>query len=63
MKLNCVSCGHSLDLYDDYRDYEGQVSCYVCGALLTIRTENGQIRSVTLTPRVPEPNDATLHNL
>ena len=23
MKLNCLSCGHSLDLHDDYDDYEG----------------------------------------
>ena len=43
MKLNCLSCGHSLDLHDDYDDYEGMVKCFVCGALLMLRTESGNI--------------------
>jgi len=63
MKLNCLSCGHSIDLRRDYADYNGQVKCFVCGALLTIRTEDGQIRSVTLTPRTPQNSDARLHSM
>jgi hypothetical protein len=51
MKLNCLSCGHCIDLRNDYGDYNGQVKCFVCGALLTIRTEDGQVRSVTLPSR------------
>ena len=46
MKLNCLSCGHWFDLRDAYDDYEGQVKCFVCGALLDIRTEEGCIKSV-----------------
>ena len=38
MKVNCLSCGHSLDLRDAYDDYEGQVRCFICAGLLTIRT-------------------------
>ena len=38
MKLNCLSCGHTVDLHNDYNDYNGQVKCFVCGALLTVRT-------------------------
>ena len=48
MKLNCLSCGHSVDLHRDYDDYEGMVKCFVCGALLTILTENGHVKRVTL---------------
>jgi hypothetical protein len=59
MKLNCLSCGHCLDLRNNYGDYNGQVKCFVCGALLTIRTEDGQIRSVTLpSPRHTSSNPA-----
>jgi ribosomal protein S27E len=49
MKLNCLSCGHLLDLREAYDDYEGQVRCYICGALLFIRTCDGQVKSVEMT--------------
>jgi predicted RNA-binding Zn-ribbon protein involved in translation (DUF1610 family) len=58
MKLNCLSCGHAIDLRDDYSDYNGQVKCFVCGALLTIRTEDGRIKSVTLSARQTQGSDA-----
>jgi ribosomal protein S27E len=48
MKINCISCGHKIDLDDCYSDYEGQIKCYVCGALMTIRTEDGNIKSAEL---------------
>lgn len=46
MNVNCVSCGHSLNLRDAYDNYQGQVKCFICGCLLAIRTEDGQVRSV-----------------
>jgi hypothetical protein len=63
MKLNCLSCGHSIDLHHDYDDYEGQVKCYVCGGLLTIHTENGYVKRVTLTPHAPPDADVRMHSL
>jgi hypothetical protein len=57
MKLNCLSCGHTVDPHNDYNDYNGQVKCFVCGALLTVRTEDGAVKSVTLFPR-PSPSGA-----
>jgi hypothetical protein len=48
MKVNCLSCGHSLDLRDAYDDYEGQVTCFVCASLLAIRTQDGDVKSVEL---------------
>lgn len=48
MKINCVSCGHSMALDDAYDDFEGMVKCYVCGGLLEVKTEEGKIKSVSL---------------
>jgi DNA-directed RNA polymerase subunit N (RpoN/RPB10) len=48
MKINCLSCGHSLDLRDAYDDYKGQVRCFICASLLAIRTQDGQVKSVEL---------------
>ena len=63
MKLNCLFCGHSVDLHRDYDDYEGQVKCFVCNALLTILTENGYIKRVTLAPHALQEDDARLHSM
>jgi hypothetical protein len=51
MNVNCLSCGHALDLREAYDDYDGQVKCFICGALLTIHTSEGQIKSVELARR------------
>jgi len=46
MKINCLSCGHTIDLDDAYSDYEGQVKCYTCSALLEVKLEESCIKSV-----------------
>jgi len=49
MKINCLSCGHNIDLDDAYADhYEGEIRCFGCNAALEIRTEQGAIRCVLL---------------
>lgn len=48
MKLNCLRCGHKIDLDDAYDDYEGQVKCYVCGSLLEIKAQEAKLRTVRL---------------
>ncbi len=48
MKINCLSCGHKFDLGDAYGDYAGQVKCLVCGVMLDIRTEEGNVKSVAV---------------
>ena len=63
MKLNCLSCGHSVDLHHDYDDYDGEVKCFVCDAMLTIHTENGYIKRVTFAPRERQDNDARLQSI
>jgi len=46
MKVNCLSCGHKVDLEDAYDDYEGSIKCFACGATLEIRAEQGCLRTV-----------------
>jgi hypothetical protein len=48
MKINCLSCGHKLELDDTYDDYSGQVRCYTCQALLEIKVEEGKIKAVKM---------------
>jgi predicted RNA-binding Zn-ribbon protein involved in translation (DUF1610 family) len=48
MTINCISCGHRIDIGEDYDDYEGPVKCWVCGALLDIKTEVGNLRAVKI---------------
>lgn len=48
MKINCLSCGHYVDLDDSYSDYEGQIKCYACNAILEVKLSEGNVRSVKL---------------
>jgi len=60
MKVNCLSCGHKVDLDDAYSDYEGQVKCFTCGAVLQVRTEEGSLKSVRI---VSGPRPSVEHEL
>ena len=55
MEINCVSCGFKVDLTDSYDNYQGQVKCFACGAILDITTQNGNVCSVTLAEGLAEP--------
>ncbi len=56
MRINCLTCGHMVDLGDNYDDYEGQVKCFVCRATLEIRTEEGKLKTLNLVKDVrPSP--------
>ncbi len=47
MKINCLSCGHNIELDEAYADhYEGEIKCFGCNAILEIRTEQSAVRSV-----------------
>lgn len=50
MKINCLSCGFKIELDDAYSDYDGQVKCYACGALLDVKLSEGCIKAVKLLP-------------
>ena len=56
MKINCLSCGHKVDLADAYEEYEGQVKCFACSAILEIKTEQGNLKAVRFVKIVPRPS-------
>lgn len=48
MNIRCLSCGHTIDLDETYSDYEGQIKCYTCQALLEVQLSDGLVRSSNL---------------
>ena len=56
MKINCLSCGYKVDLTDAYDDFEGEVKCFACGAMLEIKTEEGKLKTVRFEKRAPRPS-------
>ena len=56
MKINCLSCGHKVDLADAYDDFEGEVKCFACSAILEIKTEEGNVKTVRFVKRALRPS-------
>ena len=56
MKINCLGCGHKVDLAEVYDNYEGQVKCFACGAILEIKTEQGNLKAVQFVKIVHRPS-------
>jgi len=50
MRINCLACGHKVDLDDAYDDYEGSIKCLACKTILEIHAEQGKVKTVKLTP-------------
>ncbi|MFA5111273.1 MAG: hypothetical protein WC443_07715 [Desulfobaccales bacterium] len=50
MRINCLSCGHKIELDDAYDDFEGQVRCVTCGAMLEILADEGKLKKIKLGP-------------
>ena len=46
MKINCLGCGFKVDLAGSYDNYEGQIKCFACGAIMEIAIQEGSIRAV-----------------
>lgn len=63
IKLNCISCGHAINIDENvYYDYEGEIKCFACSALLRITMDEGKIKSMEFVrlarPRVEETSPA-----
>ncbi len=55
MLIHCMYCGHSIELSEAYHDYQGPLRCAVCKSLMTVRVEEGQLRSMEAAAKVPAP--------
>ena len=49
MKINCLSCGHTIDFDETDSDCAWQVKCYACGALLEVKLEE-RLPAPAITP-------------
>lgn len=57
LKLNCINCGHSVALDENvYVDYEGQIKCNACSAVLSVKMEDGKLRFMDFV-RFAKPGD------
>lgn len=64
LKVNCICCGHSLELSDSYEDYEGEVRCWTCRGMLEVRFEEGKLRSMKRArPVAPESRREGIRHL
>lgn len=56
MKINCISCGHQIDVDDDsYARYHGPLRCWVCHAVLSVHIVDGCVESITVPLRGSAP--------
>jgi hypothetical protein len=46
IKLNCLACGHQMELSEAYEDYQGEVRCWVCRTVLEVALREGKLRSI-----------------
>jgi hypothetical protein len=46
IKLNCLACGHTLDLSDAYEDYDGEIRCWGCHTSLLVALHDGKLKSL-----------------
>jgi hypothetical protein len=44
-----------MDLGSAYDEFDGQVKCSVCQALLDIKTKEGSLKSIKLAKKPPSP--------
>lgn len=49
IKLNCLSCGHPIELDEAYEDYRGEIRCWGCRAVLEISLNEGKLQSMKLS--------------
>jgi len=65
IKVNCLSCGHPMELSDAYDDYEGEVRCWGCRAVLEVTLHEGKLQRMRLATGEPAPrrNDSETSNL
>jgi len=56
VQINCLGCGYKVDLpAEGYDDYEGQIKCFACGALMESATEEGAVKAVRSVHEVSLP--------
>jgi len=58
IKVNCLACGHPMELGDAYEDYEGEIRCWGCRGVLEVTLHEGKLQSMRLSTLTPQPIEA-----
>jgi hypothetical protein len=61
IKLNCISCGHLMELGAAYEDYQGELRCWGCHALVEVTLHEGKLQTMKLSSKSEVP-DLALKN-
>ena len=48
IKVNCLACGHPMELSDAYENYEGEVRCWGCRAMIEVTLHEGSLQKMRL---------------
>jgi hypothetical protein len=49
IRVNCLSCGHPIELDEAYEDYQGEVRCWGCRAIVEVSLHEGKLQSMKLS--------------
>ena len=60
MRVNCLSCGYTIDMDSAYEDYDGQYKCVICKAILNIKTEEGKLKSASVAEAGHRPSEKSV---
>jgi len=61
MKVECVSCGHEINLdHWVFDDYEGPVKCFSCSRMMEVKTAQGIVQSLAPLAILKDRRDASL---
>ena len=51
MKIKCACCAREINLdHKVFENYDGPIKCFRCGSLMQVRTEEGNLSSLALSP-------------
>lgn len=58
IRLSCLACGHPMELGEAYEDYQGEIRCWGCRAVIEITLREGKLKSMKLNAagEVPAPS-------
>ena len=59
MKLNCLGCGNSINLGDEYESYTGKIRCNACSAVLKVKIKDSKLMEMEfLSFAIPSVEEA-----
>ena len=48
IKVRCLSCGHIIELDDVYGEYDGEIRCWSCRALMEVTFHEDMLKAMKI---------------